>query len=95
MNLGLDVLDETEEHYHIALSHYYRHPSGDMIADPDTELLVHRKARMAEALTYQDSFGYRVVYHDQKRTRVDLRAKRELNSFLRDWLSNLLDQGHK
>jgi len=48
---------------------------------------------MAEALTYQDFFGYRRVYPEPGQ--VDLQAKKELNSFLNTWLSNLLTQGHQ
>ena len=35
MDLNLDVLERGANRTVIALSHYYRHPSGDMIADPD------------------------------------------------------------
>ena len=48
---------------------------------------------MAEALTYQDCFGYREVYPTPGQ--VDVRAKAELNRFLSQWLSNLLAQGHQ
>ena len=55
---------------------------------------------MAEAMTYQDSFGYKEVYHDLdpetgKYRKVAPKLKKELNSFLNKWLSNLLQQGHK
>ncbi len=46
---------------------------------------------MAEALSYQDSFGYRVVYPESGK--VDIKAKKELNQFLDMWLSNLKNQG--
>ena len=64
MDLNIDILyrDEIKNTTTIAMSHYYKHPSGDMIADPDMEIKIHHKAKMAEALTYQDSFGYRQVY---------------------------------
>ncbi|MBI1926938.1 DUF1249 domain-containing protein [Candidatus Poribacteria bacterium] len=77
----------------IALSHYYRHPSGDMIPDPDMEVAIYPKLRMAEALTYQDSVGLKEVYPDEHHVRP--RLKKELNSFLNQWLSNLLQQGHR
>lgn len=93
MDLNFDVLHRTSSKIVIALSHYYKHPSGDMIADPDMEIAVYPDREAAEALTYQDSFGYRVVYHEGNR--VDVRAKRELNSFLNTWLGNLIVQGHR
>lgn len=33
MDLNLDVLDRTPSKIVIALSHYYKHPSGDMIPE--------------------------------------------------------------
>ena len=77
----------------IALSHDYRHPSGDLIPDPDMEVAIYPKLCMAEALTYQDSFGYQEVYPDLHHVRPQL--KKELNRFLSQWLSNLLQQGHQ
>jgi hypothetical protein len=93
MDLNMDVLHRTPSKIVIALSHYYKHPSGDMIADPDMEIAVYPDRDAAEALTYQDTYGYRVVYHDGNR--VDLRAKKELNAFLHQWLGNLIAQGHR
>ncbi|MBL7815674.1 MAG: DUF1249 domain-containing protein, partial [Saprospiraceae bacterium] len=76
----------------IALSHYYKHPSGDMIADPDMEVKIHHNSKMAEALSYQDSFGYRQVYPQEGY--VNPKAKTELNQFLNQWLNNIKQQGH-
>jgi uncharacterized protein YqiB (DUF1249 family) len=50
------------------------------------------KTETVEALTFQDTYTYREVYLD--RNRVDLKAKKELNEFLLQWLTNLIDQGH-
>jgi len=93
MNLNLDVLKRGTDKMVIALSHYYRHSSGDMIADPDMEIAVYPARGMAEALTYQDTYGYRVVYTEGG-TKVDVRARRDLNEFLKQWLDNLIEQGH-
>ena len=46
-----------------------------------------------EALTFQDTYTYREVYLDGNR--VDVKAKRELNEFLLQWLTNLVDHRHK
>ena len=48
----------------LALSHYYKHPSGDLIPDPDMTLQVLRDAQTAKALTYQDKYRDDVVYPD-------------------------------
>jgi uncharacterized protein YqiB (DUF1249 family) len=88
------VLERGSNRTVIALSHYYRHPSGDMIADPDMVVAVYPDKAMAEALSYQDIFGYREVY-SQGGSLVDVRAKRDQNQFLKRWLGNLIAQGHR
>lgn len=93
MDLSLDILNHTDSKLIIALGHYYKHPSGDMIADPDMEIAVYKYQKFAEALSYQDAYIYRVVY-SADRMQVDLRAKRDLNEFLDQWLSCLIDQKH-
>ncbi len=93
MDLNLDVLKRGPDKTVIALSHYYLHPCGDAVADPDMEIAVYPAKGLAEALTYQDSFGYRVVYSECG-TKVDVRARRDLNEFLNQWLSNLIEQRH-
>jgi len=93
MDLGLDILFRSPEKLVIALSHYYKHPSGDMIADPDMEVAVFPKLEHAEALTYQDSFGYQSVL--QGEGTVNAKLQRNLNSFLSQWLNNLIQQGHR
>ena len=67
--------------------------SGDMIADPDMEVALYPSRQMAEALSYQDCFGYRQVYPEPGK--INPRAKKELNSFLNQWLSNIIAQGHR
>jgi uncharacterized protein YqiB (DUF1249 family) len=89
MDLNFDHLGGNR----IALSHYYKHPSDDMIADPDMEIRILHELKAIEALTYQDSFGYRAVYPEPGR--LDRRAKLELNQFLTQWLKNLKAQGFK
>ena len=93
MDLNIDMLYKEEDHTVMALSHYYKHPSGDMIADPDMEIAVYPERKMVEALSYQDFFGYRRVYPEPGK--INPRAKKELNSFLGQWLSNLKSQGHR
>jgi len=94
MDLNVDILHRTVSYTDLALSHYYKHPSGDMIADPDMEIRVWAHGAV-EALAFQDCFGYKRVYEqDGERTLVYPAVKQSLNSFLNTWLSNLLEQGH-
>ncbi len=92
MDLNLDILHKRSTRIIIALSHYYKQ-NGDMIPDPDMQIAVYPKLELAEALAYQDSFCYREIYSDDKGAE-DIKAKRELNAFLDQWLSNLIEQGH-
>ena len=90
MELNVDLLHEDKESITIALSHYFKQ-NGDMIPDPDMEVRIYPDMKMAEALTYQDSFGYREVYPAP--SQVYLKAKKDLNIFLNQWLSYILAQG--
>jgi len=93
MDLNLDILHHRPDRLIIALSHYYKHPSGDMIADLDMELVIYPLQEKAEAIAYQDCWGHRSAYGEDEAT-VDTTAKRELNKFLNQWLTNLIHQGH-
>jgi uncharacterized protein YqiB (DUF1249 family) len=93
MDFNLDILQRKGGVLRIAISHYYKHPSGDMIADPDMEIMVNRKTETAEALTYQDTYGYQEVYAEDGSCNKSL--QNSLNEFLLMWLNNLYEQGHK
>ena len=93
MDFNLDILQRKGDVLRIAISHYYKHQSGDMIPDPDMEILVNRKTKTAEALTYQDTYGYQEVYSEDGSCNESL--QHSLNEFLLMWLNNLYEQGHK
>jgi uncharacterized protein YqiB (DUF1249 family) len=93
MDFNLDILQRKGDVLRIAISHYYKHPSGDMIPDPDMEVMVNRKTGTAEALTYQDTYGYQEVYAEDGSCNQLL--QNSLNEFLLMWLNNLYEQGHK
>ena len=92
MDLGFDLLYRTPERLVIVLSHYCRHPSGDMIADPDMEIAVYPVEEIATAISYQDCFGFRAAYGSMAET--DQRNQGDMNQFVSQWLSNLIEQGH-
>ncbi|SDO17382.1 hypothetical protein SAMN04487897_10999 [Paenibacillus sp. yr247] len=85
MDLSIEVIGPNV----ISLTHYYE-LNGDLVPDPDMEVIIHLEEETAEALSYQDTYVYRRVDDDGK---VDERAKRELNYFLGVWLNNLKEQG--
>lgn len=88
MPLSVDKLGKNR----YAIAHNFIQ-NGDVMADPDMEIRVDRENRVAEALTFQqDSVGmYQTVYPQPEK--VDMKAKKELNEFLDQWLTNLINQG--
>ncbi len=94
MDLNIDVLEDNENFKRIAIAHNYIQ-NGDVMADPDMEIKIHKKMKMAEALTYQqDGLGiFQKVYPEPNM--VCPRLKKELNQFLNQWLTNIINQGHK
>jgi hypothetical protein len=91
MDLNLDILYRENNTVIIALSHYYKHDSGDMIADPDVTLLVDFGNKTATAKTYQDSFGYQ----DFMSGGVNTKLEQSLNEFVVMWMENNISYGHK
>jgi len=94
MDLNLDILGPAERGTRIALSHYYKHSSGDMIPDPDMEFMVNFEDEWIEPLTYQDSTRYQEVYFNDF-TRFDPGLRKSLHEFCFMWFSNLYEQGHR
>jgi uncharacterized protein YqiB (DUF1249 family) len=97
MDLNFDYLGKDKKgNYLIALSHYFEQ-NGDMVADPDMQIRILPDLEAAEAMTFQDQFGYQEVYPDKGdgKEHVDLKRKKDLNQFLSQWLTNIIRQGHK
>lgn len=88
----------------IAISHRYVQ-NGDSMADPDMQLRVRRfhgeytQFSVVDPMTFQqDGFPgigtlFQVVYPEPNKWRPKLH--RELTAFLRQWLINLKNQGHR
>ncbi len=92
MDLNFDYLHGNELTARIALSHYYRQ-NGDMIPDPDMEILVRFHRQEAEALTFQDVYVFSTVEAGSPEGRR--KASARINEFLAFWLVNLRNQGHR
>ena len=93
MDLSVDRLSsEHEGTIRISLAHNFVQ-NGDLMADPDMEIRIYPALKAVEALTYQmDSLGiYQVVFPEPGK--VYPKLKKDLNKFLNQWLSNLIDQG--
>jgi uncharacterized protein YqiB (DUF1249 family) len=66
MDLNLDTLETTQETVVIALSHCFQQ-HGDLVPDPDMQIRIYPSRRIAEALTFQDTYGYREVFLSPER----------------------------
>ncbi len=93
MDLGLDILKNQDNIIRFALSHYYKHDSGDMIADPDMEMIINFKTQTLNAVTYQDAFGYQTA-ESTTPFAFSPTAVQRFNEFVKMWLKNLRSQGH-
>ena len=91
MDLNLDILSTQGNIIRIALSHYYKQ-NGDMIADPDMEIIINTELMTANAMTYQDSMIFQSAERDGA---INQKLVNSLNEFLDQWLQNGIDQGHK
>jgi len=94
MDLSIEILKKASEFVRISMSHYGEQ-NGDLMADPDMEIKIYPKNKMAEALTFQNDYLgiYQVAYPEANKLYPKL--KQELNIFLVQWLSNLKCQGFK
>jgi uncharacterized protein YqiB (DUF1249 family) len=86
MDLHVDILNKNGNVWQIALAHNYK-SGGDVIPDPDMEVIVNFHNETAQAETFQDTYVYREA--------ADQRSRKELNEFLLMWLGNLIEQGHR
>ena len=91
MDLNLDVLSKQNNITRIALTHYYKQ-NGDMVADPDMEIIINTQLMTANAMTYQDSMIFQSAEQDGG---INQKLVNSLNEFLDQWLQNCIDQGHK
>lgn len=88
MDLSVDRLGPDR----IAVAHNFIQ-NGDLMADPDMEILIDMPSRTAFGMTYQlDSLGvYQTAEDGAGHINADLRL--ELSSFLQKWLTTLEHQG--
>ena len=90
MDLIIEKLDDNR----ISMAHYFLQ-NGDLMSDPDMEIIVDRNQEKVKAATYQlDCMAfYQEAYNADNQLR-DVRKAKVLNDFLEEWLKNIIDQGH-
>jgi len=74
-----------------ALMHYYMQ-DGDMMRDPDMELIIDHENHTVNAMTFTQ---HPAIYQEVGEGQEGLRLQRELNSFLTQWLKNIGQQGYE
>lgn len=85
MDLNIEIIGDDR----LAMAHNYV-LNGDVMADPDVEFTVDKKNRMLYPQTYQqDSLQY------FERVDEDSARARELNHFMHEWLTNIVNQKYK
>lgn len=85
MDLNIEIIGDDR----LAMAHNYV-LNGDVMADPDVEFTVDKQNRMLYPQTYQqDSLQY------FERVDGDSNRARELNHFMHEWLTNVVDQKYK
>jgi len=79
----------------IALSHYYEHESGDMIADPYIVIGIDIEKKIAYPISYKDSFSHESAYElddEGKIVGIYPEVQKELEEFFDFWIKNLKKQ---
>ena len=76
-----------------SMAHHFKQ-NGDLCQDPEVVVMVYPDLAMAEAYSFQQALPpvYQEVYPEPGKVRPKLKG--DLNTFLGQWLQNLIAQGH-
>jgi hypothetical protein len=89
MDLSCDKLSESM----ISLAHNGV-LNGDLMCDPDVQIVVCRNTKTAVGITYQND--YLGIFQDINATgKVNEAMKKDINIFIDDWLSNIINSEYK
>lgn len=83
MDFYLEVEESVGDRTVLTLAHYFVE-NGDKIPDPCMRVWVDMRVRIAGALSYETAFG----------SAESVSSEAGNNAFLREWLDNLIEQGH-
>lgn len=92
MPLCFDRLHEEAGRVEISLAHYFEQ-CGDLVPDPDMQILVFTSEGRAQARTFQNAIVYREAYADGPDGEQPTSYAADMQSFLVTWLENLVAQG--
>lgn len=95
MDLSIEVLFQDEKgRYHISMSHYYEQ-NGDLVPDPDMQMILDLEKQELDAYAFQTQITYQSVLGTDMEIDVSKRNHSDMNSFLKQWMTNIINQGHK
>lgn len=94
MDLCVDVLMRKGSVIQISLAHYYEQ-NGDLVPDPDMEVLLLQATQMAYPKHIQHSTGAFRECLDERMRISDTAEFSDQSEFLSMWLGNLEAQGHR
>ena len=96
MDLCVVVQDKNIEYIIVKMAHFYFN-HNQMLPDPIMTLSITPADLSVQALDYTDANGmHQKTYPDKNdELYLDQKVEESLNTFLKLWLSNLLNQGHK
>jgi len=92
MDLCIDVIQQQGTVTQISMAHYYEQ-NGDLVPDPDMEVMLMHATQMALPVHFQNAFAYRVCIEGTKV--INGKELADQSAFLSMWLRNIKAQGHK
>lgn len=98
-HVSYDLLYKKDHLVEIAISSYWKHDSGDMMADPDIQIKLDLNQNLAIPTAFQQDgvpvIGtiYLEVYPTGEP--VNKKAQSQVNHFLTVWLQQLIDQKYQ
>lgn len=98
MDLSVEGYGHMKDGRLILTMGHYSTQNGDLMSDPRMEIAVDTENGTVEALTYENHHvgRYDEVYDDMfDPKKVSTYQKKSQNSFLKTWLKNITEQGHK
>ncbi len=96
MDLSVNKLCEDQQKIIFSMAHYGEQ-NGDLMADPDMELMIMKDAKEVQALSYRNDYAgfFQEVYDNYENpSTVKPKLQKEANEFLSMWLGNIKAGGY-
>jgi|GEM_PF-2789329 len=101
MPLSIEALeyDATGKHEmgRIAMVHWWEHPSGDLMRDPDMEILIYPELKIALPMRIRQDPYYEktAIFFKNGQLYMDKIEEADQERFLDQWLKNIKNQGYE